>query len=255
MQSVHPPKEELEFQLQREIPVNNPPKARPADIISRWLNDNVFDPTAEALRVTLNSASGDPIYLDGELTNDPTRYGNLIGAIKSDDTFHALKMTDADRLMVDAELSLQDIDLEVNLDAANDSVAIKDRVTGNLLKVEDDGSINANVAVSGILDDDSILIVGTTTGELSGDRKIAKIKDTHLYVLDEENKTINEEINDKTGAALVTSSFDEINLSYVQYGNGKGQLQEATYKYNNNIVATIQLEYNSDDRLVTVRKA
>jgi len=254
MQSIHPPKEELEFQLQRETPVRKTAKARPADIVSRWLNDNVFDENAEALRVTLDTRISDPVYFENEDALETSRSGMLIGAVKDDETFHALKMTDADRLMVDANLSLQEVDLEVHLDASNDSVAIGDRTTGTLLKVEDDGSINTNIAVSGINDDDSILIVGTSDGTINGARNLAKINNAKLHVLDEESKAVATDIRNKIGPKMVSEIFDEVELSYISAGNGKDQLGQAVYKNNSSTVATVQLDYDSDNRLIRARR-
>ena len=50
-QSIHPPQEELEYQLQRPKPVPSTPKSRPGDITSKWFFDNVFDQAEEALRI------------------------------------------------------------------------------------------------------------------------------------------------------------------------------------------------------------
>lgn len=93
--------------------------------------------------------------------------------------------TGTKRLAVDANITAQVGDLEVNLDADNDSVSIGDAASGNLLKVNADGSIDANMeldATSG----DSVLVVGTEDGTPTGTQHNFKIdSDGNLIVLDE----------------------------------------------------------------------
>lgn len=50
---------------------------------------------------------------------------------------------DEQRLRVDAQVTaiVENVTVEVDLDAANDNVAIKDPATNNILSVNDDGSI------------------------------------------------------------------------------------------------------------------
>lgn len=58
------------------------------------------------------------------------------------------------RLRVDAQVTaiVENVTVEVDLDAAEDNVAIKDPTTNNILGINNDGSINANVNVNHIED-------------------------------------------------------------------------------------------------------
>lgn len=51
------------------------------------------------------------------------------------------------RLCVDSNISLDNVNVNVDLDPTDDGVHIGDKDSGNLLVIENDGSINANVAV------------------------------------------------------------------------------------------------------------
>jgi len=77
------------------------------------------------------------------------------------------------RLRVDAQVTaiIEEVTVNVDLDAADDNVAIKDPVTNNILGINADGSINANVNVNHI--EDSIrlgngtnFLTTTTTGPI-----------------------------------------------------------------------------------------
>lgn len=61
------------------------------------------------------------------------------------------------RLAVDANISAQDIQINVDLDFVEDGVHIGDPVSGDILKVESDGSINVNTEVDA-LDGDNVSI-------------------------------------------------------------------------------------------------
>lgn len=92
--------------------------AKPADIISKWLHDHVYDDPAKALRVTLDSPfSPDAIYKEAEYADPITRLGMLTGGVDAlTDEFRALRMTADGRLMVDADITIQSVDLAVEID-------------------------------------------------------------------------------------------------------------------------------------------
>jgi hypothetical protein len=81
-----------------------------------------------------------------------------------------------DRLRVDAVVSATIGD--VIIDAEESDIAIKDRVTDNLLKINNDGSIDANVVVSASGGDNIAISDGTDTLEINSDGSInVKISD------------------------------------------------------------------------------
>lgn len=55
--------------------------------------------------------------------------------------------------------------------------------------------------------------------------------------------------------ALVSETYNEVDLTYVASGNGVGQIETATYKLNGATVATLTLSYDAQNRLVTVIKS
>jgi len=63
---------------------------------------------------------------------------------------------------------------DVVIDAEESNIAIKDPVTDNILKINSDGSIDANVAVSAA-SGDSALAVGTVDGTTSGTQRVLKL--------------------------------------------------------------------------------
>lgn len=71
---------------------------------------------------------------------------------------------------------------EVTISADTSTIAIEDPVSHNILKINGDGSIDANVNVSAA-GNDSILIVGTEDGTLTGTQKVVKIDNTGALVV------------------------------------------------------------------------
>lgn len=51
---------------------------------------------------------------------------------------------DSQRLRVDTAATVVDADIDITLDAADDSVSIADQTTGNKLKINSDGSVNVS---------------------------------------------------------------------------------------------------------------
>lgn len=128
-----PPQEELEFQLVEERYPDRPELALPADITSKWLNDNAYEPSRRALRVTLDSPFGlDVVYQEGEFADPILREGLLTGGVNPSNEWNALTLDEDGRLRVDAKITLSTTDLEVNLDAEDgDSVGIYGYVNGD----------------------------------------------------------------------------------------------------------------------------
>jgi len=69
------------------------------------------------------------------------------------------------RLAVDAQVTLDNVTVDVDLEVADDGVHIGDVNTGNTLKVEADGSVNANVEIDAA-DGDNIAIKDSAGHEL-----------------------------------------------------------------------------------------
>ena len=150
-QTLHPPQEELEFRRHDHVPVEVPAKARPADIISKWLFDNAYDQTAEALRVTLDSPFGlDSIYIEGEYVPPATGTGLFVGGVKdSDNTFMPFQFTDAGLLKTDTTVSVTlPPGIDVEIDALDgDTIGIFGFVDGNTANPP----VGVNVTASGVL--------------------------------------------------------------------------------------------------------
>jgi len=69
------------------------------------------------------------------------------------------------RLAVDAQVTLDNVTVQVDLDVPDDGVHIGDKDTGNTLKVEADGSVNTNVEIDAA-DGDNIAIKDSAGHEL-----------------------------------------------------------------------------------------
>lgn len=113
-------------------------KAKPTNITSKWFNDNVYDAVTGGLRIAFASGTStdDPIYLDGEQTEDATRAAFAVGGVDDGGVFRSVRVTTDGRLRVDAQITLSDVTLDVALDHESDSVAIgKD---GNLADVDEE---------------------------------------------------------------------------------------------------------------------
>lgn len=86
-------------------------------------------------------------------------------------------VTDVDgkrRLAVDASLSVDNVNLNVDLNSDTDQVAVEDPDSGAHIKVNPDGSINVNVTVDAA-DGDSALSVGTEDGTTTGTPHVIQI--------------------------------------------------------------------------------
>jgi len=118
-----PPQEELEFKLRGDRVRPSPKKALPTDITSKWFRDNAYCEDVEAIRVCMDSPFGpDIVYTDCEITDPLTRLGLLTGGIqKGTNEFKPLAMDENGRLCVDAEISIQDVNLDVQLTRKDDN--------------------------------------------------------------------------------------------------------------------------------------
>jgi hypothetical protein len=118
VQKQSPPREELDFRLRESLPLFQGSKALPADIITKWLNDHVFEKDAGALRVIMNSPFGDDVvFLEDEYADPQTRLGLLVGGTDPlTNEFQSLKINSEGRLMVDAAISFSSAELEIEVD-------------------------------------------------------------------------------------------------------------------------------------------
>jgi hypothetical protein len=117
-----------------------------------------------------------------------------------------------DRLRVDASVTA--VVAGVTLDAATSDIAIADRVTGNLLKVNADGSVDANVVVSASGGDNIAISDGTNTLDINSDGSI-NVKATDLDI---RNLTFATDKVDVSGSSVsvTASDLDIRNLSALQ---------------------------------------
>lgn len=76
------------------------------------------------------------------------------------------------RLAVDANISAQSIQVSVDLDPSEDGVFIGDPNTGNILEIEPDGSLNANVEIDAADGDNIAISDGSNTLAINPDGSI-----------------------------------------------------------------------------------
>ena len=107
-----------------------------------------------------------------------------------------------DRLRVDASVTA--VVAGVTLDAATSDIAIADRNTGYLLKINADGSIDANVVVSASGGDNIAISDGTDTLAINSDGSI-NVKATDLDI---RNLTFATDKVDVSGSSVSVSATD-----------------------------------------------
>lgn len=190
-------------------------KAKPTDITSKWIHDNAYDPSYNALRVAFASpyAVDDPVYLEDEEAPLETRTGMAVGGVDDTGVFKTASISPTGRLKVDADLTISNITVDVSLDHTNDSVAI---------------------GRSGVL------------AEVDADER--------LRVHDIETKNEVNELKDKLPSSFVTEKYDDLELTYVLSGAATGKISTATYKHQGVTVATVSLSYNPAGRLSRVQR-
>ena len=145
-----------------------------------------------------------------------------------------------DRIRVDAVVTATIADVIINAEESN--IAIKDPISGNILSVNADGSINADIlirATSG----DSILVVGTEDGTTTGTQHVLKI---------DSNKNANV-INMGT---LVPKIFDDIAITYATVDS---QTVASIVQYyvggpTGTLVATLTLTYDAFANLTNIQR-
>lgn len=144
-----------------------------------------------------------------------------------------------DRLRVDATVSASIGSLEIN--AEDSDVAIKDRITDNLLKIHNDGSIDANVIVSANSGDNIAISDGTDTLAINADGSInAKISSVDLDIrnllasqdsisISDGSHSLSINSNGSINVNVNNTDFDIRNLSasqdVVSVGNGNNTLK------------------------------
>ena len=125
------------------------------------------------------------------------------------------------RLAVDAAITLANPTIDVKLEASNDSVRLEDPTTGAHVKVNTDGSIDANVAVSAASGDNIALSDGTglITTTVSGGKRALDV--SILSSLSGEFKQVPAGVTATVyGSQSVTSSEVKTVVSYtVPTGN------------------------------------
>ena len=137
--------------------------SQPADITSRWFHDYVYyegGPGGGALRVTMdNPLAIDVVYTSGEVMDivTPDYKGFLVGGyVYTTGAYQAFNFDDMGRLRVDAEISIQATELDVNIDALDgDSVILfghEDGFTGNTpipINITGDGAVRVVQSFAG----------------------------------------------------------------------------------------------------------
>lgn len=142
-----------------------------------------------------------------------------------------------DRVRVDADISIASATVVVETDYTTDSMAIGDPVTNNILKIEADGSIDANVVVDAYgPTPDSILMVGTTDATPTGTKYVPKVNSSGV----QSSFTMN---------TIVPVEFDSIYPSY------PSSTQEVyVYKKSAATVATVTIDYvdATKDQIISI---
>jgi len=134
------------------------------------------------------------------------------------------------RLAVDANITVDDVTVETRpLDASTDNVGIKDKVSGYSLKINADGSIDANCEIDAA-GGDNILVVGTEDGTKTGIQHVLEIGPDGMAKVGDNNK-------------LIPKIFDDIEVTAK---NGNGDPVTIVYRSNTVQVAALTVLYDSD---------
>lgn len=62
-------------------------------------------------------------------------------------------------------------------------------------------------------------------------------------------------INTSILNTLITTEYDEINLTYVSAGNGVGEIETVTYKKDSITVSVLTLGYDGNNKLASVARS
>ena len=138
--------------------------SKPANIISKWMFDYVYEPGGVgggALRVTMdNPMAMDTVYSGGEIVDIVTPdYSALMvgGYTEGTGEFVGLCFDDNNRLKVNAEITIQSVNLEVEIDALDgDTIGIFGFVGGDTgttpigVNVTPDGAVRVVTSLNGV---------------------------------------------------------------------------------------------------------
>ena len=118
----YPPQDELEYKVRGDRILFSGDKALPADIVSKWFNDHVYAEPVGALRVTMDTPFGaDIVYKEDEFADPGIRLGILTGGVDPvTNEYHAVRVGSDGRLLVDAAITIQDVELEVEIEGKNE---------------------------------------------------------------------------------------------------------------------------------------
>lgn len=62
-------------------------------------------------------------------------------------------------------------------------------------------------------------------------------------------------LNVKGVSGLVTESYDNLEIDYIASGNGAGEIGQVRYKRGTDVVATLTLSYNAENKVISVARA
>lgn len=133
---------------------------------------------------------------------------------------------DKDQLRVDATVTATIGEVIINAEDSN--IAIKDPVSGNILKVESDGSIDVNVVLDAA--SDNVLVLGTEDGTTTGTK--------HVLKTDSNGNLENIQLN-----TLIPFQFDSI---YPTYPDAVTEIY--TYKQIGSTVAVLTVIYTDSTK-------
>ena len=173
--------------------------SKPANIYTKWLFDYVYQPGGVgggALRVTLDNplAPPDSIFNGGEIVdiNTPNYQGLLVGGYtEATGEFVGLEFDSNNRLKVNAEITIQSVELEIEVDALDgDTVGVFGFVGGNTattpvgINVTTDGAVRVVTSLNGVetisynevsVPDGIETVVMTYTVPLATDFQVVKV--------------------------------------------------------------------------------
>lgn len=153
------------------------------------------------------------------------------------------------RLAVDANITAQVPQIQVELDYEEDSVSIGDPNTDTTLKINPNGSIDANVEIDAA-DGDNIAIVGTEDGTLTGTRHVAKIDALNdLSTYDNRVWTL---MNTIRQSRAIDVAFDDIEVTAK---NDDGNPTTVVVRYLGLPVRTLTLVYDADGDFQRIMKS
>lgn len=134
-----------------------------------------------------------------------------------------------DRLRTDSVINIDSATITVNTSYSTDSMQIGDPNTNSTLKINANGSIDANVIVDAS-GGDSILSVGTSNGTISGTQSVIKVDSTgnqSTFVMN----------------SIVPVAYDSI---YPSYPNSTTEIY--VYKQGATTVATVTVVYTDSTK-------